>query len=138
MVAYTYHLVHRAIERYVAEGRDATVAYYNDPATIDGQWYVAMSDDDGTSLAVPVRPDLVGGNVADLVDPYGKAYGAKIAAAGANGRWVSYFFVDPSDGETKQKHYWAIRYDGLIIGSGWYEVPEPTGDTGPAEDTATG
>jgi len=159
VAGYSQHLVHRAIERYVAEGRDAVVEHYNDPATVDGQWYVAISDADGTTLAVPVRPDLVGGNVGDLVDTQGKAYGAEIAAAGTSGRWVDYYFVDPSDGETKRKHYWVIRYDGLLIGSGWYQVPEPpaddttaaettaeeagpsetmAGEAGPIEDTATG
>ena len=143
VAGYSQYLVHRAIERYVAGGRDAVIEHYNDPATVDGQWYVAISDADGTTLAVPVQPDLVGGNVGDLVDVQGKAYGEEIAAAGTSGRWVDYYFVDPSDGETKRKHYWVIRYDGLLIGSGWYTVPEPAlGETpdapGPTEDTATG
>ena len=37
---YTKYLVREAINRYESEGLDATVAYYNTDASIDGQWYV--------------------------------------------------------------------------------------------------
>ncbi len=147
VAGYTQYLVHQAIERYVAGGRDAVVEHYNDPATVDGQWYVFATDADGSFIAHPVRPDLLGTDVAELVDINGKTYGAEIAEAGISGSWVDYYFVDPSDGETRRKHTWVIRYDGLLLGAGWYTVPEPPADemagemadeTGPAEDTATG
>ena len=147
VAGYTQYLVHQAIERYVAGGRDAVVEHYNDPATVDGQWYVFATDADGSFIAHPVRPDLLGTDVAELVDINGKTYGAEIAEAGSSGNWVDYYFADPSDGETRRKHTWVIRYDGLLLGAGWYTVPEPPADemagemadeTGPAEDTATG
>ena len=144
VAGYTQYLVHRAIERYAADGRDAVAGHHSDPATVDGQWYVFITDGDGTFIGHPVRDDLLGTDVADLVDVNGKAYGEEIAAAGESGAWVGYYYVDPRDGETRRKHSWVIRYDGLLIGSGWYTVPEPETDepmptvTGPAEDTATG
>lgn len=139
VASYTQHAVHLAIERYVAMGRDATVEHYNDPASVDGQWYVAIHDGDGTIIAHPVRPDLRGTDSADAVDVNGKPFGAEVDAASEAGTWVDYYFVDPADGETKRKHTFAIRYDGLLFASGWYTVPEPaTGAPGPAEDTATG
>lgn len=143
VAAYTQYVVHQAIELYSAEGRDAVAEHYSDPATVDGQWYVFVIDGNGTFLGHPLRHDLLGTDVADLVDVNGKAYGEEIAAAGTSGAWVDYYFADPSDGETRRKHSWVIRYDGLLLGSGWYTVPEPdadevAGQTGPAEDTATG
>ncbi len=159
VAAYTQYLLHRAIERYVAGGRDAIVEHYNAPATVDGQWYVYVTDGDGTFIAHAPIPDLLGTDIADLVDVNGKAYGTELAAAGESGTWVDYYFTDPSDGETRRKHSFIIRYDGLLLGSGWYTVPDPvdeaaggetteepetgmsdaaTDDAGPTEDTATG
>lgn len=144
VAGYTQHLVHQAIERYVVGGRDAIVEHYNDPATVDGQWYVYVTDGDGTFIGHPSRPGLLGTDVADLVDINGKEFGAELAAAGEAGAWVDYYFTDPRDGEDRRKHSWVIRYDNLLFGSGWYTVPEPatddtmSDDTGPTEDTATG
>lgn len=143
VAAYTQYLVHQAIERYVRDGRDAVIEYYSDPATVDGQWYVSMADGDGTLIAHPLRHDLIGADTAEFVDVNGKAFGEELVVAGTGGAWVDYYFLDPTDGETKRKHQWVIRYDDLMFGSGWYRVPEAAadevaGETGPAEDTATG
>ena len=147
VAGYTQHLVHRAIERYVADGRDAVAEHYSDPATVDGQWYVVVADGDGTIIAHPLTDDLIGADTAELVDVNGKAFGEEIIAAGTSGAWVDFYNPDPTDGETKRKHLWVIRYDDLMFGSGWYTVPEPDAgemagetaeETGPAEDTATG
>lgn len=149
VAAYTQYVVHRAIERYVADGRDAAVEHYNDPATVDGQWYAIIADSDGTVIAHPRNEHLIGVDAGVLVDVNGKAFGEEIELAGTSGAWVDYYSTDPTDGETRRKHLWVIRYDDLLIGSGWYTVPDPpTGDTmsgdtmpddtGPAEDTATG
>ena len=143
VAGYSQYLVHRAIERYVAEGRDAVIEHYNDPATVDGQWYVIVTDGDGTIIAHPVNDDLVGADTADLVDVNGKAFGREIMAAGTSGKWVDFYILDPTDGETRRKHVWTVRYDDLLFGSGWYTVPDPAlGEApdapGPTEDTATG
>ena len=37
------------------------------------------------------------------------------------GRWLTYVFHNPATGEQQTKHTWAIRRDGLLFGSGWYE-----------------
>lgn len=137
VAGYTQYLVHRAIERYAAEGRDAVVEYYNDPATVDGQWYVVIHDADGAIIAHPLRPDLLGTDSADAVDINGKPFGAEVDAAGESGAWVDYYFIDPSDGEAKRKHTWAIRYDHLLFASGWYTVPQPeASDAPPRSDAA--
>ena len=147
VAGYSQYLVHQAIERYVAEGRDAVVEYYSDPATVDGQWYVAVADSGGTIIAHPLNEDLIGVDTATLTDVNGKAFGAEMVAATTSGAWVDFYNPDPTDGETKRKHMWVIRYDDLMFGSGWYTVLEPPADkmagemadeTGPAKDTATG
>ena len=37
---YTVAMVEKALRLYDAKGREATVAYYNSPQSVDGQWYV--------------------------------------------------------------------------------------------------
>ena len=51
----------------------------------------------------------------------GYFYGDDLRAADEEGRWVSYVFLNPETGEQQTKHTWAIRHDGLIFASGWYE-----------------
>jgi len=137
VAAYTQHLVTEAIERYEADGRDAVIDYYNDPETVDGQWYVFLDDPDGTILALPIRPDLVGTDLSGYTDVNGKLFGPEILAAGTSGRWVDYYFTDPSDGVDRQKYSWVIRYDDLLFGSGWYTVPDPaTAEAGEADSEA--
>ena len=41
---YTQHFVENAIARYDAQGLDATLAHYNSPQSVDGQWYVFIID----------------------------------------------------------------------------------------------
>ena len=143
VAGYTQYLVHRAIELYVRDGREAAVEHYSDPATVDGQWYAVLADADGIIIAHPLDEDLIGVDTEDLVDVNGKAFGQEIELVGTSGAWVDFYNVDPTDGATRRKHQWVVRYDDLMFGSGWYSVPgsEATGDTvdtGPAEDTATG
>ncbi|MXV90395.1 MAG: hypothetical protein F4121_11065 [Acidimicrobiia bacterium] len=143
VAGYSQYLVHDAIERYVRDGREAVVEHYSDPATVDGQWYAILADRDGTIIAHPLDSDLIGAATAELVDVRGQAFGEEIMTADTSGIWVDFYNPDPTDGETRRKHLWVIRYDDLMFGSGWYSVPgsEATGDTvdtGPAEDTATG
>lgn len=44
-----------------------------------------------------------------------------MAATTEAGQWVTYRYHNPETGQEGRKHAWAIRYDGLVFGSGWYE-----------------
>ena len=37
---YTVAMVEKALRIYDAKGREATVAYFNSPQSVDGEWYV--------------------------------------------------------------------------------------------------
>ena len=41
--------------------------------------------------------------------------------ADEDGLWVDYVFLNPATDRQQVKHAWAVRHDGLLIGSGWYE-----------------
>ena len=48
------------------EGVAATAAYYNDPANIDGQWYVLITDENDIYVSHPLRPDFIGTDIKDI------------------------------------------------------------------------
>ena len=118
---YTKHFVREAIRRYEAAGLDSTVAYYNTPESVDGQWYVFIVDGSGTMVA-HANPAQVGKPVNDILGPNGYPSGAAVAAtADEDGAWFDYTFLNLATGTVQTKHSWMVAHDGIIFGSGWYE-----------------
>ena len=123
--AYARALVEQAVARYDAEGKDATLARYNDPASVDGQYYVLIIDSsDLRAVANGACPDLVG-TIPDRIDPTGY-YSSDIASATEEGKWISYVILNPETGEEQRKHTWITLHDGLVFGSGYYEPTSPS------------
>ena len=52
-IEYTKFFVEKAISRYKSQGLDATLAYYNRPESIDGQWYVFIIDETDLVIGHP-------------------------------------------------------------------------------------
>ena len=126
--AQTQDFVDDALRRYQTnvaeygpeEGLETTLAYYNSPESVEGQWYVFIIDEDNRIIG-HYNPDSVGLDANDLEDSTGYLYGPDILEADEDGRWVSYVWLNPETGEEQRKHSWVVRLDGLIFGSGWYE-----------------
>ena len=119
---YTKYFVREAINRYESEGLDSTVAHYNTQASVDGQWYVFIGDQDDIVLAHAANPDLVGRHASEVVGPNSYPAGEAVAAvADEDGAWFSYTFTNPVSGAVETKHSWVVSHDGLTFGSGWYE-----------------
>ena len=120
---YTKFLVRDAITRYESEGLDATVAYYNTKESVDGQWYVFMSDENQTIVAHAPNPDLVGKHISQALGPNSYPTGSAVAAsADQDGAWFDYTYANPASGVVETKHSWmVIIHDGITFGSGWYE-----------------
>ena len=119
---YTQYFVKDAIKRYKTDGLDATVAYYNTPESIDGQWYIFIGDEEDTLIAHAANPSLVGVPAIEVTGPNAYPSGIAVAAsADQDGEWFSYTFPNPVTGAVETKHSWMVRYDGLVFGSGWYE-----------------
>ena len=120
-VRFTIAFVQEAIARYEFEGVEATAAYYNDPANIDGQWYVLMTDENDIYVAHSLRPDFIGKDIKDIPGLDGTPLGEEIAKATGGGLWIEYDWPNPETGEVGLKRTWAIRHDGYLFGSGYYE-----------------
>lgn len=119
--AYTQEFVQQAIRLYDAVGRDAAFAYYNTPASVDEDWYVFIIDENENTIIHATRPEIRGTSSKTRLDITGYAYGYDLVNADEEGKWVSYFFTNPQTGYEDQKHTWAIKHDGYIFASGWYE-----------------
>ena len=128
---YTQYMVKDAIKRYESDGLDNTVAYYNTPVSIDGQWYIFIIDQDDMMVAHAANPSLVGRPASAAQGPNAYPAGDAVAAvADEDGEWFSYTFPNPATGGVQTKHSWMVEYDGLVFGSGWYE-------DGPAKSDAS-
>ena len=129
--AYTKHVVQEALDRYEDDGRQATIDYYNTMESVDDQWYVFIADEESVIISHATVPANIGlslfGGLG--VDSTGYAFGPHMAAATGSGRWISYVFLNPQSGEEETKHSWVVRRDGLLFGSGWYEVTPGAGET---------
>ena len=117
---YTKALVDEAIDRYERDGRQATIDYYNSTESVDGAWYVFVVGPDGVTIAHH-NPTFLGRDPSERVDAAGYFYGDDLLGATEEGRWVDYVLLNPETGQDRQKHTWAMRHDGLLFASGWYE-----------------
>ena len=120
--AYTVEFVNRAADLYDALGIDDAVAFYNTAASVDGQWYVYIADENDTLIAHPAAPNLVGKSAEAVTGDNGYPAGeAVVAVASAEGGWTSYLWTNPATGMTEFKHSFVVERGGYIFGSGWYE-----------------
>ena len=148
--AFTQDLVQAALDRYDRDGREATLAYYNDRSQTDsdnplretvdvyGPWDMFIIDENDLIVSYRLRPELIGQDIKTLVDSDGSEFGKEIATATEAGHWIHYSWPHPrgpsaSDPtprdvtcpEEEPKRSWAIRHDGLIFVSGYYEATTP-------------
>ncbi len=132
--AFAVAFVQAAIDLYKSEGSMAIATYYNNPASINGQWYVFITDADDIFVAHAPLQGLVGTDLKDVMGLDGSALGEEIAKATETGLWIEYLWPNPQSGMDEMKRTWAIRYDGYLFASGYYK-PAAEDTTPPMEDT---
>lgn len=103
---------------------------FNDP---QGKWaaepYIFAYKLDGTCLALPNEPALVGSNRLDLKDVKGRYIirnMVKVAKSAKAQGWVEYKYQRPGDlkGKAVKKAAWVMRVPGqeMFVGAGFYGV----------------
>ena len=124
----TVDYVQQAIDYYEANGLEATVDHYSSEDSFDGQWNLTLADEHDVVLTAPLGPQLVGTDLNDLGGRVRKV-GAEMTAATEDGVWVSFVFPNTRSSETLYAHTWAVRHDGLLFTSRFYD--DQPGDPAP-------
>ena len=125
--ADTIDFVRDALDFYDSEGRQATIDHYNSPDSAEGQFYLFILDENGV-LVTHLNQDLLGRDVHTSfgVDVDGNRFGLLMLEAPPEGTWIDYVYLNPHTGFRELKHSWVVGHDGLIFGSGWYELQRPS------------
>lgn len=117
--------VEKAFEYAHVHGRETALREFNNQTGqfVDGELYIFAYDMNGTTLALPFQPELLGTSRWNATDANGTAYIQNlIATAKSGGGFVRYLYADPVNNFTvKQKLSYVMMVDqNWIIGSGTY------------------
>ncbi|WP_292371528.1 cache domain-containing protein [Methanosarcina sp. UBA411] len=117
--------VEKAFEYTHVHGRETALQEFNNQTGqfVDGELYIFAHDMNGTTLALPFQPELLGTSRWNATDANGTAYIQNlIATAKSGGGFVRYLYADPANNFTvKQKLSYVMMVDqDWIIGSGTY------------------
>ena len=105
-------LVGEAIAYAERNGKDAALAEFNDRngSFVRGNLYVYAFDYDGTTLALPHQPGLIGTDLSGLQDPYGVNYTrVEILLAQHGGGFVFYHYPNPARNMTLEPKMSFVR-----------------------------
>lgn len=121
--------VEKAFEYAHVNGQEAALSEFNNQTGqfVDGELYIFAYDTNGTTLALPFQPELLGKNRWNDTDANGTPYiQYLVATAQSGGGFVRYLYEDPADNFTvKQKlSYVMMVNQSWIIGAGIYEPLE--------------
>ncbi|RFP19243.1 MULTISPECIES: cache domain-containing protein [unclassified Duganella] len=106
-------------------GKDALIKEVNNknPEFINDSTYLTVRAMDGTQLAHPTNPKLVGKNMVVLPDADGKLFRKEIIdTAKAKGKgWVDYRYNNPATGEIEKKSTYFVKQGDIILEAGIYK-----------------
>jgi len=119
-------MVESAIAFMKANGKEKTLAELNNPKGkfVKGEVYVNAHNLDGTMLAHPINPKLVGTNLLEVPDPDGKFFRKDVMETGKTkpaGGWVDYKYKNPATGKIEQKTSFVKKGGDLIFVCGIYK-----------------
>ncbi|MCU6496953.1 cache domain-containing protein [Rugamonas sp. A1-17] len=106
-------------------GKEALIKEVNakNPEFVNDTTYLTVRALDGTQLAHPTNPKLVGKNMVVLPDADGKLFRKEIidqAAAKGKG-WVDYRYNNPNTGEIEKKSTYFVKHGDIILEAGIYK-----------------
>jgi len=118
-------LVNKAAAFVKSEGKDKALAEFSNPAGkfVDRDLYIIAYAMDGTRLAHPHNPKLIGKSAADAKDFDGKPYGKEMVdlANGAGNGWVDYKFTDPVTKKLSDKSTYLLKVGDVFLACGIYK-----------------
>ncbi|HAT30436.1 MAG TPA: cache type 2 domain-containing protein [Janthinobacterium sp.] len=117
-------MVDKGVAFLQKNGKDALIQAVNakSPEFINEHTYLALRALDGTQLAHPTNPKLVGKNLVVLPDSDGKLFRKEIIdRAQSEGKgWVDYRYNNPANGQIEKKSTYFLKKDDVILEAGIY------------------
>jgi polar amino acid transport system substrate-binding protein len=118
--------VEKAFEYAHIHGQETALREFNNQTGqfVDGELYIFAYDINGTTLALPFQPEIIGTNRLNATDTNGTLFIQNlIATAQSGGGFVRYLYEDPADNFTvKQKLSYVMMVDqDWILGAGIYD-----------------
>lgn len=106
-------------------GKEVAIATFNDPngPFVQGDVYIYALDYNGTALALPFQPEMVGKDFIPLLDASGKPYTkVEIALAEQGGGYILYHYPYPAGDQPSTQKISYVRPvdDTYWIGGGMY------------------
>ncbi|MES2049816.1 MAG: cache domain-containing protein [Pseudomonadota bacterium] len=118
-------IVEKGLSYVQKNGKDALIKEVNNknPEFIKGDIYLYVRAMDGTVLAHPINPKLVGKNMITLPDGNGKLFRKEIIElAQTKGKgWVDYRYNNPVTKEMEDKSTYIVRSGDVILEAGIYK-----------------
>jgi polar amino acid transport system substrate-binding protein len=118
-IAYEYAHVH---------GQEAALSEFNNQTGrfVEDDLYIFAYDSNGTTLALPFQPEVLGKSRWNITDTNGTAYiQDAVATAESGGGFIRYLYEDPADNFTKEKLGYVMMVDrDWFIGAGIYNPEE--------------
>jgi len=118
-------IVDKGLAYMKKNGKDALIKAINakDPEFVQGELYLYMRAVDGTILAHPVNPRLIGKNMTVLPDADGKYFRKEIIdMAKKNGKgWVDYRYNNPVSKQVEKKSTYFVLSGDVILEAGIYK-----------------
>ena len=118
-------MVEKGLAFLQKNGKDALIQEVNNknPEFIKGDVYLAVRALDGTQLAHPMNPKLIGKNMVVLPDADGKLFRKEIVdMAAAKGKgWVDYRYNNPVTKEIEKKSTYFVKAGDVIVEAGIYK-----------------
>lgn len=106
-------------------GKDALIKEVNakNPEFVNATTYLVVRAPDGTMLAHPTNPKLVGKNAVVLPDADGKLFRKEIIdRAKTEGKgWVDYRYNNPQSGVIEKKTTYFLKNGDVILEAGIYK-----------------
>ncbi len=119
-------MVEDAIAFHKANGKEKVIAEANNPKGrfVKDGIYVAIHALDGTMVAHPFNPKVIGMNLLDVPDPDGKFFRRDVmetAKTKPAGGWVDYKYKNPKTNKTEQKTSFVKKSGDLVFVCGIYK-----------------
>ena len=122
--------VDEARDFVVEQGKDKALQIFNDPKGkfVRGEHYIIAYDFNGTCLAHPYEPKMIGANVLNVTDSNGVALKRNMREVAKRGSGFTYYiWPDPAHSNAEElKLTYVLKVDeGLWLGAGTYLTGQP-------------